>query len=147
MHVSSCVCGQKRGRKAASASEENEEVPPSVSPTDMPPWVVCSNTLYFWKKGVELPAELQLGAVAAAQVMRIKHFAAEQMEQLQQLQAEQQQLQQQQQEEEEEEEEEEEVAPTPLPFEGPMASWVSPQVAALRDRLAAVPRPDSVARK
>ena len=63
--------------------------------------------------------------------MRIKHFAAEQMEQLQQLQAEQQQLQQQQQQEEEEEEEEEEVAPTPLPFEGPMASWVSPQVAAL----------------
>ena len=145
MHVSSCICGQKRGRKAASASEKNEEVLPTVPPTEMPSWVVCSNTLYFWKKGVELPAELQLGSVAAAQVMRIKHFAAEQMEQLQ---AKQQQLQQQQQEEaEEEEEEEEEVAPTPLPFEGPMASWVSPQVAALRDRLAAMPRPDSVARK
>ena len=54
---------------------------------------------------------------------------------------------QQQQQQEEEEEEEEVVAPTPLPFEGPMASWVSPQVAALRDRLAAMPRPDSVARK
>ena len=94
--VASVHCGQKRGRKAASASEKNEEVPPTVPPTEMPSWVVCSNTLFFWKKGVELPAELQLGAVAAAQVMRIKAFAAAQMEQLQA-------KQQQQQEEEEEE--------------------------------------------
>ena len=139
--VSSLVW-KKRQRKAAAASEEKEEE--TESSTDRPVWVVCPYTFDMWKRGLELPAHMQLSPEAAAQVMRIKYFAKAQAEQpemvgsipsVAELVA----------------EEEEEEEHTPLPCAGPMSSWVTPDVEALKQSLVrlggfSVPRPDSATR-
>ena len=49
-----------------------------MPPTSQPAWVVCTNTYDFWQHGITLPTELQLTPEAAAQIMRIKYWAAEQ---------------------------------------------------------------------
>ena len=105
-------------------------------PTSWPAWVVCSNTYEFWQAGCELPGNLQLSAEAAAQVMRIKFYAAEQMQQLEQL---------REKEEEEDEEEDECVAQLlEQPAAGPMAMWASPAVLAQKAAIMAAAPPSRV---
>ena len=85
MHISlhDCVSAHVRQRSLAKVAKDDEEKRATyVPPTSWPAWVVCTNTYEIWQAGIELPTELQLSAEAAAQVMRIKFFAAEQARRL-----------------------------------------------------------------
>ena len=134
-------------RKASELKEK--KAGPRPSSISWPAWVVCDNTYDIWQAGCELPHELQLSAEAAAQVMRIKYYAAEQMRLL----AENDEDVDHEEEEEGEEEEEAAVAPTPLlprpapAPAGPMSAWATPALLARMEALGAgelVPRASPV---
>ena len=106
-----------------------------MPPTSQPAWVVCTNTYDFWQAGCELPAEYQLSPDAAAQVMKIKFYAAEQARLLAESEG------------GAAEGEEEEAAPLPLmpggpcaAVAGPMAAWATPAVLAQKAAIEAAGR-------
>jgi len=115
-----------------------------------PAWVVCPYTYELWKAGGEPPAHVQLKADAAAQVVRLKFWAAEQAalradtglappEAAAATAA------------TAAADDDFDYTPRPLPCQGPMASWVTADVEAFKMSLMrggeySAPRPDSATR-